>query len=239
MSNLDLWNKVDDIDPKFTKPITGRDYQGTSPNPQYLIKLATEHLGPVGKGFGWYVLAENFQPLGDTVLHWCRIRFWWRDEGGKEHTVDQYGQTKAQYTTRNGRVLVDEDAPKKSLTDAVVKALSHLGFAANIFLGRWDDQKYVAQVREEYRNADLADAPPPVNAPKKLKPADDCINQLDGAVSVEGFVHAVANTLRAFPEKWPREVTEAAERNAEKLDCRLVDVGRRARAINAAEGQAA
>ena len=46
---------------------------------------------------------------------------------------------------------VDEDAPKKSLTDAIVKAASHLGVAANIFLGRWDDQKYVAEVNEEYR----------------------------------------------------------------------------------------
>ena len=32
----------------------------------------------------------------------------------------------------------DEDAPKKSLTDAIIKAASHLGIAANIFLGRWD-----------------------------------------------------------------------------------------------------
>ena len=47
--------------------------------------------------------------------------------------------------------MVDEDAPKKSLTDAIIKAASHLGIAANIFLGRWDDQKYLAEVNAEYR----------------------------------------------------------------------------------------
>ena len=84
MSNLDLWQSVEDIDPKFTKPITGRDYQGTSPNPQYLIKLATEKLGPVGKGFGWRIVDHDFEKLLGTTLHWCRIEFWWRETDGGE-----------------------------------------------------------------------------------------------------------------------------------------------------------
>jgi hypothetical protein len=151
--HLALWNAVDDIDPKFTKPITGKDYSGTSPQPHYLIKLATEHLGPVGHGFGWDVVAEGFQQMGDTHLHWCRISFWWVKGDTRGH-FDAYGQTKAAYVTSKGTHRVDEDAPKKSLTDAVVKALSQIGFAANIFLGRWDDSKYVAQVNADFREAE-------------------------------------------------------------------------------------
>lgn len=158
--NLALWRRFEDIDPKFTKPITGRDYGGTSPNPQYVIMCLTELFGPVGKGFGWNVLAEDFTALGETHLHWCRIRFWWRDSEGT-HECEQYGQTKAAYVTKTGKNYVDEDAPKKSLTDAVVKAASQIGIAANIFLGRWDDQKYVAEVAREYRDADK----PPFDAP--------------------------------------------------------------------------
>lgn len=153
MGNLDLWNKYADIDPAFTKKITGKDYSGTSPIPQYVIRCLTEMFGPVGKGFGWIVLAENFEPMGDTHLHWCRIRFWWRDEQG-EHSVEEYGQTKAAYVTSQGKHRVDEDAPKKSLTDAIVKGASHLGIASNIFMGRWDDQKYVDQVNADYREAE-------------------------------------------------------------------------------------
>ena len=36
------------------------------------------------------------------------------------------------------------DAPKKSATDGMVKCLSMLGFAGDIFSGQWDDSKYVA-----------------------------------------------------------------------------------------------
>lgn len=158
--NLTIWNRFADIDPKFTKPITGRDYGGTSPNPQYVIRCLTEMFGPAGKGFGWNVIAEDFKEMGGTYLHWCRIRFWWKDEDG-EHSVEEYGQTKAAYMTNAGKLRVDEDAPKKSLTDAIIKGSSHIGVAANIFLGRWDDQKYVAEVNQEYREAEK---PKPITA---------------------------------------------------------------------------
>lgn len=148
--NLSIWERFADIDPKFTKPISGRDYSGTSPNPQYVIRCLTELFGPVGKGFGWNVAAEDFKEMGGTYLHWCRIRFWWKDEDGV-HSVEEYGQTKAAYVTSKGTMRVDEDAPKKSLTDAIIKGASHIGIAANIFLGRWDDQKYVSEVNKEFR----------------------------------------------------------------------------------------
>lgn len=149
-NNLRYWERFDDIDPKYTKAITGKAYKGTSPNPQYVIKCLTEIFGPVGEGFGWDVVAEDFTPMGDELLHWCRIKFWHTD---RANTFDSYGQTKAIMKTRNG-LMSDEDAPKKSLTDAVIKAASHIGVAANIFLGRWDDQKYVAEVNAEYRAAE-------------------------------------------------------------------------------------
>lgn len=148
MDNLKLWTAHEDIDPKFTKPITGKPYKGTSPNPQYVIWCLTEMFGPVGQGFGWTVVAEDFKQLGDEVLHWCRIEFWHTDRSNK---FDAYGQTKAAYPKRDGGFVVDEDAPKKSLTDAIIKAASHIGIGANIFLGRWDDQKYVQEVNAEYR----------------------------------------------------------------------------------------
>lgn len=147
--NLEIWNRFADIDPKFTKPITGKPYKGTSPNPHYIIRCLTEIFGPVGRGFGWSVEAEGFEPLGDEVLHWCRIHFWHGDGKG----FQSYGQTKAYMKTKNG-YMADEDAPKKSLTDAITKAAAQVGIGANIFLGRWDDNKYVEGVNAEYREAE-------------------------------------------------------------------------------------
>jgi hypothetical protein len=157
IENLKIWEEFADIDPQFTKAITGKQYKGTSPNPQYVIRCLTELFGPVGKGFGWRVLAEDFQPLGEKTLHWCRIEFWHTD---RANTFEEYGQTIAAYPTNSGGFMVDEDAPKKSQTDAIVKAASHLGIAANIFLGRWDDQKYVAEVNAEYRAEERQKDPP-------------------------------------------------------------------------------
>lgn len=149
--HLEKWEQFADIDPKFTKAITGKPYKGTSPNPQYVIRCLTEMFGPVGQGFGWDVVQEEFTPLGNETLHWCRIKFWHTD---RANTFDSYGQTKAAYVTGAGKQIVDEDAPKKSLTDAIIKAASHIGIGANIFLGRWDDQKYVQQVDAEYRRSE-------------------------------------------------------------------------------------
>ena len=69
---------------------------------------------------------------------------------GKRGELEQLGQTRAAYTTAKAKFLVDEDAPKKSVTDALVKCASYLGFAGDIFSGRWDDSKYVEQAGREW-----------------------------------------------------------------------------------------
>lgn len=158
--NLQIWNDRKNIDPNFTKPISGRDYTGTSPDPQEIIRMLTEEFGPAGRGFGWSVIQEDFTPLGsETVLHWCRIDFWWKRDGEK-NSFQQYGQTKAAYVAgrkngSGGYLKIDEDAPKKSLTDAITKAASQLGFAASIYLGLYDDAKYVNGLIAEGRWRDM------------------------------------------------------------------------------------
>lgn len=196
--NLEIWNRFADIDPKFTKPITGRDYGGTSPNPQYVIMCLTEMFGPCGKGFGWSVLAEEFKEMGGTYLHWCRIRFWWKDEDG-EHSVEEYGQTKAAYVPSKGTMRVDEDAPKKSLTDAIIKGSSHIGVAANIFLGRWDEQK--------------KDAPKPISASEQKRQLEEIDKDLLDAHTT-GDVKRLFDIWFSLAERdgWSKDYWDAARR---------------------------
>ncbi|MDP9590629.1 UNVERIFIED_ORG: hypothetical protein J2W19_003193 [Shinella zoogloeoides] len=211
--NLDIWNRFADIDPKFTKPITGRDYGGTSPNPQYVIMCLTEMFGPCGKGFGWSVLAEDFKEMGGTFLHWCRIRFWWKDEEG-EHSVEEYGQTKAAYVTSSGKMRVDEDAPKKSLTDAIIKGASHIGVAANIFLGRWDDQKYVAEVNREFREEEKKQsAPKSISAAEQKRQLAEIDNELLDAHTT-GDVKRLFDIWFSLAERdgWSKDYWDAARR---------------------------
>lgn len=156
--NTALWDRVCKTDPKHVKPITGKQYSGNSPKPYYIVRRLTEEFGPCGKGWGFDIISERMERMSETdILHIACIEFWYGSEGAK---FQQMGQTKAAYVTSKGALLVDEDAPKKSVTDALVKCASYLGFAGDIFMGMWDDSKYVAELKKEF-----ADAPKQVGEP--------------------------------------------------------------------------
>jgi len=43
----------------------------------------------------------------------------------------------------------DDEAFKKATSDGITKALSYLGFSADVFMGKWDDNKYVSELRKQ------------------------------------------------------------------------------------------
>lgn len=145
--NLAIWQKVETTDPKYTKPITGRGYNGTSTNATYLVRKATSVFGPCGIGWGVNVLAEGLLDGADgSKVHRVHIRLWYILDG-KRGEVEHFGQTEFCGKRASGKWFTDEEAPKKSMTDAMLKALSLIGFAADIHLGMYDDNKYVADLR--------------------------------------------------------------------------------------------
>ena len=145
-----LWKRVCVTDPKAVKAITGKQYQGNSPKPYWIVERLTEEFGPCGLGWGFSIVNERMERLTESeILHVAVVRFWYELDG-KRGEVEQIGQTKAVYAKRDGSLLVDEDAPKKSVTDALVKCASYIGFAGDIFAGRWDDSKYVESARKHY-----------------------------------------------------------------------------------------
>lgn len=149
--NLELWNSVCITDPAHVKPITGKQYQGHSPKPYWLIQKATETFGPIGLGWGVTVKSERFERLSETdVLHVAVVSVWYVFGGVRSETFDQMGGTKAAYQTSSGKMMIDEDAGKKSVTDGMVKCLSMIGFAGDIFSGQWDDSKYVEWAAQQY-----------------------------------------------------------------------------------------
>lgn len=151
MTNMDLWNRVKVTDPSAVKKITGKPYQGDSPKPFWLIQRATEEFGPCGDGWGVEVKSEGFHRMTDTdVMHTAVVVVWYMKDG-KRCAVEQMGQTKACYAKSGGGMVLDEDAGKKSVTDGMVKCLSMIGFAGDIFSGQWNDSKYVEWAEEQYR----------------------------------------------------------------------------------------
>lgn len=154
--NLALWNAVEKTPPDQTKAITGKSYQGTSPKPHYLVHKATETFGPCGIGWGFTIEDERIEEgAGGERMSIARVKVWF-EWNGKRGEVEHIGGTQFSGTRSSGKPFTDEDAPKKSVTDALIKALSMIGFAGDIFMGRYDDSKYVADLREELKPAPSA-----------------------------------------------------------------------------------
>lgn len=179
MNNLELWDKVKSPDPKYTKGFSrGGGFKGTATNTQYIVRTATELWGPNGTGWGVEQTQEQYvdgapiiidgNVVGREVIHVVRGCVWYIDSEGKTRkTSQQYGQTTFVGRNKNG-VFTDEEAPKKSVTDMMLKCMSLLGFSADIFLGLWDDNKYVNDVRSGY---DASQKKPGDNE-KKMTSAD-------------------------------------------------------------------
>lgn len=163
-NNLRIWSQVDKTDPDITKAFTGKGgFKGTSINPTYLMRKATEVFGPVGQGWGWVVLESRFDdgapismpsaktpdaPLIMSKLHTVHVELWWIDETGKRCVVQQYGHTPYIYL-EGGVIKNDLEVNKKSLTDAIGKCLQPLGFSADIYMGLWEDKGYVDELKAE------------------------------------------------------------------------------------------
>ena len=75
---------------------------------------------------------------------------------------------------KNNKGRLDSDAGKKATTDGITKLLSQLGFNADVFLGKFDDQKYVDDLREEM-------------APKIEYIDDAQLTELQGMIDGYGF----------------------------------------------------
>jgi hypothetical protein len=156
--NKALWKRAFMTDPRAVKPITGKAYKGNSPKPFWIVERLTDEFGPCGIGWGFNIISERFERFSDTEsLHVAVVRLWYVMDG-KRGEFEQVGQTRSSYVTAAGKFTVDEDAPKKSVTDALVKCASYLGFAGDIFSGMWDDSKYVENAAAEYIAKDKAEA---------------------------------------------------------------------------------
>jgi len=139
-TNMTIWNNVSKTNPKYTKQVGfGRKF--TSINAQYQIMVATEQFGAFGKG--WGVKDEAFHMVCEGLLGYQAILFWVDKEGTHEFAINSSIST-------HSKKGLDDDCFKKVSTDALTKGLSKIGFSADVFLGMWDDNKYVAQVTQEF-----------------------------------------------------------------------------------------
>ena len=154
--NMAIWSEVCYTDPKHTKAVEfGRKF--TSIDAHYQVMRATEVFGPVGDG--WSYNCAYGQELAGTVSYvWCDMMIYWgvkrRVEGTPDWAVGEFensfGPIRCTCPMLDNKGRLDKDAPKKAMTDCLTKGLSHLGFNADVFLGKFDDNAYVQMMKERF-----------------------------------------------------------------------------------------
>lgn len=148
MDTMRIWDAVSKTNPANTKHVNQRG-GFTSICAQSQIMEATRQFGPIGEGWGYDAGAPIFH---ETIIM-VPVTLWHGDRNNRFGPVFGGGEWK----DNKGRI--DSDAAKKATTDALTKLLSQLGFNADVFLGLYDDNKYVAQMQREF------------SAPKEEQPA--------------------------------------------------------------------
>ncbi len=178
---LTIWDEIDITDPTQTKPMDD-GAKLTTIDPMYQMKKFTKLFGPVGIGWGWQVMTQELidagpiyardyngllrNEAGDLIplnvnakLHTCRIQLWYvlPQNVEKRYFIEGTGHTKFISQGRKGGVTIDWEYEKKSVTDAVTKAMSFLGMSADVRMGMFEDTEYVAQLRRDVELADSED----------------------------------------------------------------------------------
>lgn len=148
--NNRIWEKICETDPNRTKNFT-KGYRGTSINPNYIYEKLTACFGPCGTGWGFTIDKDEFKEgYEGEISHTMTVGLWYKNGEVKSESIPGIGGTQYVFKDKNGW-HTDEDAKKKSLTDALTKASQLIGMSADIFGGLWDDCKYVAELREKYK----------------------------------------------------------------------------------------
>ena len=159
-----LWDSWATTPEAHTKRVNtgGRTFHAI--DPYYRFRRATEAWGPCGTGWGWdhrYEVVDTGVPAADggpnQILIVAHVGLWYGPESERGH-VHATGAAWLVQRTKRG-AMTDDEAYKKALTDGLTKALSYLGCGADVFLGKHDDSKYIAELREAEKAQ--APAPPP------------------------------------------------------------------------------
>ena len=190
--NLELWNKVEKTNPEFTSEakISGRDV--TSVDAYTQIKEATKHFGPYGQKWGLKHTAIEFKEFGETTLCIYQATFEYPDG-----SFPIYNSIKVAYKTAgaSGYFKIDDDFAKKVETNTITKALSKLGFNADIFMGKFEDSMYLGELEQEFADQKLEEYKTKLLGAKTIKELGKIFSALPIAIKAE--LEALKNELKA------------------------------------------
>lgn len=203
-----IWNAVSKTDPANTKRVNQRG-GFTAISAQSQIMEATRQFGPIGEGWGY----DAGEPIFKDNLAFVPVTLWHTAKDPNDVFKHTFGPMfgGAEWISTKGHL--DSDALKKATTDAITKLLSQLGFNADVFLGLFDDNKYVEQVRREFSD-EQSSGPAPrtvLNGPHTSKTAlKNAIHAIRSEVAkaaseaeIDDIMRKGKDTVKQAHRDWP------------------------------------
>ncbi|TDD77087.1 hypothetical protein [Flavobacterium caseinilyticum] len=187
IDHLELWHKVEKTNPKYTKSANVKGNQITSIGPQFQIMNVTEQFGSYGATWGFKNIELDYSLVAtafkreksegvypnkkivgteDAYMGLVVFKADFFYPGGEFPIINSIS-----LFTNNDMTKLDDNFAKKLETDTLTKAISKLGFNADIFLGKFDDTRYVEEMKNEF-NPPAAPVPPAPKPPKPPKVID-------------------------------------------------------------------
>lgn len=139
---MKLWDSVCETDPKYTKKANVRGNKITAIDPQYQIMKATREFGVYGITWGFKEIEFDYSILNIGLIIFKAVFFFPSGSFPITNSTSLY--------LDNAKTKIDQDFAKKIETDTLTKALSKLGFNADIFLGKHDNSMYVSKLKDKY-----------------------------------------------------------------------------------------
>ena len=155
--NMKLWDSVCETDPAIAKEVKlGRTF--TTVCAQSQIKIATQLWGPMGQA--WGVRDERYDVLDSYCIYIATLYY-------PTGSFPIHADIEIIFSSGQRQGKYNDDFTKKIATDALTKGLSRLGFNSDIFEGKFDDNKYIAEQRAKYAQKDKGTTKPPLTEEKK------------------------------------------------------------------------
>lgn len=226
-NNLELWDKVEKTNPKYTKKAKVKGNSITAISPQFQILNATEQFGSYGKTWGFKKIELDYS-ITNTPIQ-LSVQDWKTKKIETINTILGLVGFKATFFFPNGEFeitnsikiftdndhnKIDDNYAKKLETDALTKALSKLGFNADIFLGKFDDIRYLEEVKEEFKEKKT------LVESKKVKLGIGSLREVDGFVKyrecktdeertkMKGIMSNAFSDFDEVFKKWDKEYKE-------------------------------
>ena len=150
--NLAIWDKVWITDPNLTNKVPG-GMKATSINAMSQIEEATRAFGPLGVHWGLTNLQREIVSFPGTDVPFVLVvsaDFYFPAPGGKKGS---FPLSTGFSLMKKGKI--NTNAWKSAETDLLTKALSKIGFNADVYKGKFDDSAYTKDA-EQYHEV-LAD----------------------------------------------------------------------------------